>query len=128
MPNKPTILIVEDEVALLEMYKTKYETSGFKVYGATNGGIGLIMAKKQIPGLILLDILMPKIDGYAMLKKLKADKDTKNIPVIIFSNLSQKKEIEKGFKLGADDYIIKTELTPTELVNKVKGFLRKHKI
>ena len=123
--KRPIILIVEDEVPLLEMYKMKFNSSGFEVYGASNGEAGLMLAKNHIPGLILLDILMPKVDGYEMLKELKSDKNTKNIPVIVFSNLSQKDEVQKGFNLGADDYIIKTELTPSDLVKKVNTFIKK---
>ena len=73
--------------------------------------------------LILLDILMPDVDGYEMLAGLKKNEKTKNIPAIIFSNLSQKEEIEKGLKLGAKDFIIKTSLTPAELEHKVKEYL-----
>lgn len=121
------ILIVEDEEELLEMYKTKLEAEGFEVYVASDGGAGFMMAKSSLPDLILLDILMPKVDGYTMLKKLKKDESTKNLPAVIFSNLSQKEEIEKGFKLGARDYIIKTSITPGELVGRVKEFLLKFK-
>lgn len=120
------ILIVEDEPALLELYKTKMDLEGFATFIANNGDIGFMMAKNNAPDVILLDILMPEVDGYSMLKKLKTDETTKKIPVIIFSNLSQKEEIEKGFKLGAEDYIIKTSVTPAKLVEKVKQFLMKH--
>lgn len=121
------ILIVEDEEELLEMYRAKLEVDGFEVYVASDGDAGFMMAKSSLPDLILLDILMPKVDGFSALRKLKKDLDTKDIPVIIFSNLSQKEEIEKGFKLGAKDYIIKTSITPSELVRRVREFLEKYK-
>lgn len=129
MPDKKQykILIVEDEEGLTEMYKTKLHAEGFDIYVASDGAAGYMMAKSSMPDLILLDILMPKVDGFSMLRKLKKDKDVEKIPVIIFSNLSQKEEIEKGFKLGAKDYIIKTSVTPTELVYRVKKFLKKYK-
>ena len=91
---------------------------------ASDGAAGLSLAQIEKPNLILLDILMPKVDGYEMLKKIKNNAKTKKLPVIIFSNLSQKDEIEKGLKLGANDYIIKTSVTPTELAQRVKDYLR----
>jgi len=109
------------------MYRAKLEVDGFEVYVASDGDAGFMVAKSSLPDLVLLDILMPKVDGYSMLKKMKKDEVVKNIPVVIFSNLSQKEEIEKGFRLGAKDYIIKTSITPSELVERVKEFLEKYK-
>jgi len=121
--QKTKILIVEDEESLLFLYSIKLEQSGYEVIKASNGQEGFSLAKKELPNLILLDILMPEVDGYEMLASLKKDKATKNIPAIIFSNLSQKDEIEKGLKLGAKDFIIKTSITPRELEDKVKEYL-----
>ncbi len=121
--QNPTILIVEDEPELLDMYQAKFAAAGYSVFTAHNGEIGLIMAKNQKPDLIILDILMPEVDGYQMLEKLKSSKETARIPVVIFSNLSQKKEIEKGFRLGAKDFIVKSEVTPKELLEKIKKYL-----
>ncbi len=118
------ILVVEDEDFLLSLYETKLEQSGYEVVKASNGAEGISLAQLELPNLILLDILMPQVDGYEMLKRIKADGKTKKIPVIIFSNLSQKQEIEKGLQLGAKDYIIKTSVTPTELVGRVKKYLK----
>ena len=124
MPKEKTkILLVEDESFLLELYSTKLTQQGYVIFRASNGVEGLEMAAEHLPDLILLDILMPQVDGYTMLKRLKADKKIKHISVIIFSNLSQKYEIEKGLKLGANDFIIKTSVTPTELASKVKEYL-----
>lgn len=121
--QKTKILVVEDEESLLYLYGMKLEQSGFEVIKASNGREGLSLAQLEMPKLILLDILMPDVDGYEMLAGLKKNEKTKNIPAIIFSNLSQKEEIEKGLKLGAKDFIIKTSLTPTELEHKVKEYL-----
>ena len=123
--KKTKILLVEDEDFLLELYETKLEQAGYEVIKASNGSQGLSLAQLEKPNLILLDILMPEVDGYEMLRRLKADAKTKNIPVIIFSNLSQKAEIEKGLKLGASDFIIKTSVTPSELAGRVREFLSK---
>ena len=119
---KHTILVVEDDPLLLDLYRLKLRAEGFAVVTSTNGREGVEAALVSKPELILLDILMPEVDGYAALKKLKSDERTKKIPVIIFSNLSQSWEIEKGLKLGADDFVIKTSLTPAQLAEKVKEY------
>lgn len=121
---KTKILVVEDEAFLLDLYQTKLVQEGYEVFVASNGGDGYTAAEAHQPQLILLDILMPKVDGYAMLKKLKANVVLKSIPVILFSNLSQRSEIEKGLKLGAADFIIKTSITPAQLAEKVKSVLQ----
>jgi DNA-binding response OmpR family regulator len=125
--NKIKILIVEDEEFLLDLYQTKLNQDGFEVIKAENGLAGVSLATLEKPNLILLDILMPQVDGYEMLKRLKANKATARIPIIIFSNLSQRAEIEKGLKLGAKDFIIKTSVTPSEMVDKVKSYLKNNK-
>jgi DNA-binding response OmpR family regulator len=122
---KNKILIVEDEQFLLDLYDMKLEQAGFEVIKASNGTQGVSLAQLELPALILLDILMPETDGYEMLKSLKENPKTKNIPVVIFSNLSQREEIEKGLKLGAKDFIIKTSVTPSEIVERVKEYLKK---
>lgn len=123
MARAKKILIVEDEPNLLDLYRVALEQAGFGVLTAENGEAGYLLAKDKQPELILLDILMPKVDGYEMLRRLKKDQNTKNVPVVIFSNLSQKEEIEKGLKLGAKDFIIKTSITPMALVDKVKAWV-----
>ena len=115
------ILIIEDEESILEMYKMKLEQGGYFVIASNNGTDGLILAKKEKPDLILLDLVIPGIDGYQVLKKLKAGKDTKNIKVYILSNLGQSQEINKGFTNGADGYLIKASLTPSQLLNNIKN-------
>lgn len=126
MPKSPAILLVEDDVVLSELYQSGLVRAGYRVISATNGTEGLRLALENGIDLVLLDILLPKLDGYELLKKLREDKKTKNLPVIIFSNLSQKEEIERGYKSGADDYIIKTSVTPKELVLRVDALLKKH--
>ena len=120
--EKPTILVVEDDPSLLDLYRLKLREEGYTVVTATNGREGVEAALASQPELVLLHILMPEVDGYAALQQLKADPKTKKIPVIIFSNLSQNWEIEKGLKLGADDFVIKTSLTPAQLAEKVKEY------
>lgn len=122
--DKPHILLVEDDVFLAGIYQKKFEMEGFKVSIADNGEKGLVDAKKKKPRLILLDILLPKLDGFAVLEKLKADPTTKIIPVILLTNLGQKDDVEKGLQGGAVDYLIKAHFKPSEIVDKVKEVLK----
>jgi len=118
------ILPVEDDPFLLSMYSTKFELENFKVVSASDGEKGLELSKKENPDIILLDILMPKMNGFEVLEKLKDDSLTKNIPIILLTNLNQKNEIEKGLALGANDYLIKAHFMPSEVVSKIKNILK----
>ena len=126
MNNKhaATILIVEDDKFLASIYKRKFEMEDFEVRIASDGEIGLEMVAQQKPSLILLDILLPKLDGLTVLSRLKANPKNKNIPVILITNLGQHDDILKGMSLGARDYLIKAHFKPSELVNKVRQVLR----
>ncbi len=125
MADKPHahILLVEDDTFLANIYKTKFEMEGFKVTHADNGESGYQGAGKYKPDIILLDILLPKMDGFAVLKKLKEDDAVKDIPVILLTNLGQKDDVEKGLELGAVDYLIKAHFKPSETVSKVNKIL-----
>lgn len=126
MPQK--ILIIEDEPGLLEMYKLYFERAGYQVFDALEGELGLEIAKEKKPDLILLDILMPEMSGWEVIKKLKSNPETNQILILVFSNLAQLEEIQKGLALGADDYIVKTDLTPKELLVKVEQKLLQLKL
>jgi len=117
------VLLVEDDVFLTNIYKTKFEMEKFHVVHASNGEEGLDMAKKKNPDIILLDILMPKMDGFMVLEALKKDDATKDIPVILLTNLGQKDDVEKGLEMGAVDYLIKAHFKPSETVSKIKKIL-----
>jgi DNA-binding response OmpR family regulator len=117
------ILLVEDDPFLLSMYVTKFEIENFLVVTAEDGEKGLEKAKSEIPDIILLDILMPKMNGFDVLKNLKEDSKLKNIPVILLTNLNQKDEIERGLSLGADDYLIKAHFMPSEIVDKIRRLI-----
>ena len=121
--NRKHILIVEDDVFLSGIYQKKFEVEGFKVTMAGDGEKGYSEAKKKKPDLILLDILLPKLDGFAVLEKLKADVVTKDIPVVLLTNLGQKDDVEKGVEMGAEDYLIKVHFKPSEVVDKVRKIL-----
>jgi DNA-binding response OmpR family regulator len=119
------VLIIEDDTFLANIYKTKFEMEGFQVSVSENGEAGLGDVKKKKPDIVLLDILLPKMDGFTVLKNLKSDEEVKNIPVILLTNLGQKDDVEKGLELGAVDYLIKAHFKPSETVEKVKKVLGK---
>lgn len=121
--EKIHVLIVEDDPFLSNIYQTKFDMEGFKVSTADNGQSGFDDAKKKKPDIILLDILLPKMDGFTVLEHLKADPEVKDIPVLLLTNLGQKDDVEKGLKLGAVDYLIKAHFKPQETVDKVKKIL-----
>lgn len=121
------ILIVEDDEFLADIYKTKFENEGFKVFHAGDGEQGLKLAASKLPAIILLDILLPKLDGFAVLDQLKKDAKTRDIPVILLTNLGQKEDVQKGLNMGAVDYLIKAHFQPKETVDKVRQTLQKTK-
>lgn len=126
MPKeKIKILLVEDDSFLLGMYATKFELDGFKVIMAEDGEKAIRVALKELPDIILLDIVLPKLSGFEVLKQLKQDPSSAKIPVILLTNLSQRSEIEQGLKMGAEDYLIKAHFMPSEVVEKIKKVLNK---
>ncbi|MDD3284988.1 MAG: response regulator [Patescibacteria group bacterium] len=126
MPDKKTkVLIVEDETMLVNMYIAKFEKEGFETVQAENGKKGIEVAREEKPDIILLDIIMPEMDGFMVLKELKSTPETKNIPIIMLTNLGQEEDVEKGNKLGAIGYLVKANLTPSQVVDKVKEVLSK---
>lgn len=125
MPKKKKIkiLLVEDDAFLIEMYNTKFELEKFEVLTAVNGDDGVKMVIKEMPDLVLLDILLPKLDGFGVLEQLKSNQKTKNIPIILLTNLGQKEDVKKGLELGASDYLIKAHFMPSEVVKKIREVL-----
>jgi len=127
MANNKKILIVEDDSFVLDIYQTKLSQEGYTVIEAKNGVEGMKILEKEKPDLILLDIVMPYMDGIEVLKKIKENKELNKIPVILLTNLSQKEEINVGLGLGASDYLIKSHFTPSEVMDKIKIYLSKDK-
>lgn len=121
--KKKSILLVEDDEFLAELYATKLEMEGFEVLLANDGQKGLKLAKEKHPDLVLLDILLPKMDGFEVLEHIKEDRKLKNIPVMLLTNLSQKSEVQRGISLGADDYLIKAHFMPSEVIAKIKRII-----
>ncbi|MBP7118750.1 response regulator transcription factor [Candidatus Woesebacteria bacterium] len=120
---KHKILIVEDDPLLTKMYTTKFITEGFDVDSAADGEEGLAKATTVHPNFIVLDVMMPKLSGIDMLSRLRATEAGKDIPVIVLSNLSQEEEAKKALSLGAKEYLIKANFTPSEVVTKVRMYL-----
>ena len=118
------VMLVEDDVFLSSIYQKKFEMEGFKVTPVDNGEKVLAEAKKKKPDIVLLDILLPKRDGFSVLAQLKGDAEVKNIPVILLTNLGQKDDVDKGLEAGAADYLIKAHFKPSEIVDKVKKVLK----
>ncbi|MDD5040297.1 MAG: response regulator [Patescibacteria group bacterium] len=121
---KEKILIIEDERILIEVLTKKLEQEGYVVFSASDGEQGLAELERSAPDLVLLDIVMPKMNGYEVLDELQRKYGkSKMPPVIIISNSGQPVEIDKALTLGARDYIVKAQFTPDEVINKVESLL-----
>ncbi len=114
------ILIIEDDKFLRELIGQKLLKEGYDIVEAVDGEKGIKSVKDEKPDLVLLDLILPGIDGFEVLTKIKEDTEIAQIPVIILSNLGQKDDIEKGLKMGAADYLIKAHFTPGEIIDKIK--------
>ena len=141
-----SILLVEDDPFLIDIYTTKLKESGFSIEIATSGEEGLKKLREKKFDLLVLDIVLPKIDGWEILEKIKdqasersegeeedevlfaqqraKSKNLKGLKIIILSNLGQKEEVEKGLRLGANKYLIKAHYTPSEVVEEIKEVLK----
>lgn len=117
------ILLIEDEAALQETLGRVLKKEGYEVVAALDGEIGLKLAKSQKLDLILLDLILPKIDGFELLGKLKENSETKDIPIIILTNLERMEDVGKAMELGAKTYLVKANYTLKEVVEKVKKAL-----
>ncbi len=118
------ILIIEDDKFLRELISRKLENEGYSIVEAVDGEEGIKKIRDEPPDLVLLDLILPGIDGFEFLTRVKQDPTLAPIPVIVLSNLGQREEIEKGLKLGAIDYLVKAHFTPGEIVEKIKNALR----
>ena len=115
--------MVEDDIGLATVYKNRLESEGFSVVHVNNGEDALSTAVKERPDLIILDVMMPKISGFDVLDILHNTKETMNIKVIMLTALSQPKDIEKAKKLGADDYLVKSQVVIADVIDRVKHHL-----
>lgn len=120
---RPKILLVEDDPSLAKIYQVELEMDGFEVEAAQDGEQGLASAKRTQPSLVLLDIVLPKMNGLAVLEELKKDEATKDIPVIVITNFGQEDNVKKAFAQGAEDFVLKYQATPAELAKKIRDIL-----
>lgn len=118
-----TILFIEDESALQKTFGEILSQEGFQMMSALDGEIGLRLARDKKPDLILLDLILPKIHGFEVLKKLKEDKDTKGIPIIVLTNLEGIGDVDKALKMGATTYLVKASYSLEEVIEKIKKAL-----
>lgn len=118
-----SILLAEDDVLLVRLYQRKFAHDGFDVRVAMDGQEALLAIMQEKPDLILLDIMMPKLNGLEVLERLKKNVETKGIPVIVLSNLSRGEDINRALELGAAAYLLKSDTLPSAVVAKVKEVL-----
>lgn len=120
--NQPVVLVVEDDQFLGELITTKLTKEGFNVHLATNGAEGLQKVQELKPGVVLLDIIMPEMDGFEVLKNVRSlqDEAVAQTPVIVLSNLGQESNIERALALGANDFLVKSNFTTDEITQKIR--------
>jgi len=123
--SKIKIALIEDDEILAKVLYTELLDAGFEVSQAWDGKAGLALALEKRPNLVLLDLILPKKHGFEVLEELKKSPVTKGIPVIILTLLGEDDDIKKGLKLGADDYIVKSDHAVAEIVEKIKNFFAK---
>lgn len=118
------ILLVEDDPFLIDIYTTKFKEAGFSVEVASDGEEGLRKLNEEKFDLLVLDIVLPQIDGWEILRKIKNHPPAGGLKIVVLSNLGQKGEVEKGLKLGATKYLIKAHYTPSQVVDEIKEVLK----
>lgn len=118
------ILIAEDDKFLGRIYEVKLNKEGYEIVRAVDGEEAVAKAISEKPGLILLDLVMPKKDGFTVLAELKANPEVQNIPVIILSNLGQESDKKKGIELGAEDYLVKANLSIEDMMTKIRSYAK----
>lgn len=121
--NKVLLLIVEDEMTLAEMYAAKFRQAGFSVDIAHDGTEGFEKMVNEHPNVVLMDIVMPGISGLEALEKAKQEPSTRDIPIVMLTNFSSSPELKNALSEGAVDYVIKSELTPAQVVEKIEKIL-----
>lgn len=126
MPKNTKVLMVDDDKMLLDMYKERLDLAGFQVETSSNGEECLAKIHQVKPDIVLLDIMMPKVNGYDTLASIKSDPQTKDIPVIILSALVRDINKSRAIEAGADDYIIKSEVMPADVIKKIENVLAKY--
>lgn len=117
------ILFVEDDPLIVKIYTTRLTADGYHVLSAENGEDGIKLAEQEIPDLIVLDIMMPRVDGFGVLEKLRANPKLQKTPILVYSNLAQEDEMKRAVSMGATEFIVKANLSPTAMVDRIKQYL-----
>jgi len=122
--KKTKVLLVEDDKMIVDMYKMRLEEEGYEVFISEKGSEALDWAKNEKPAIVLLDIMLPEVDGFTILQKLKSEPETKDIPVLLLTNLGQESDKTKGTDMGAADYFVKAQHTPADVIVKIKQLIK----
>ena len=124
-PSRGVVLIVEDDAFLRKLLTDKFKSEGYSVESAEDGKEALNQIEKDKPSIVLLDLLMPGVDGFQVLETIRGKQTTKELPVVVLSNLGEQEHIARAKKLGADDYLIKAHLFLDEIVERVEEIIKK---
>jgi DNA-binding response OmpR family regulator len=117
------ILFIEDDPLINKIYSTRLKTDGHEVFTAENGEEGLKIAMDNNPDIVILDVMMPRVDGFEVLEKLREDERFKLKPIIMYSNLNNEEEIKRAKQMGVTEFVIKANLSPTQMVEKIKQYI-----
>jgi DNA-binding response OmpR family regulator len=123
--KKIKVAIIEDDMAIVQMYRTKFEGEGYEVATAPDGASGLQLIEEFVPDIILLDLMMPNMNGLDMLGRLRSQANGRNAKVVVLTNMGDTETATKVYKMAADDYIVKAEMTPKEVADRVRALLAK---
>lgn len=126
-PVNVHVLLVEDDPGISGLYESALQLAGFQVRVVADGAAGLAAAAFEVPDIVLLDIILPELDGFDVLEKLKAHPRTATVPVLLLSNLSQPEQIERGRKLGAVGYFVKANHVPADIIVRINELCRGHR-
>jgi len=118
------ILVIEDDQFLVKIYESKFKKEGFAVRSAYDGEEGFKEIKKKLPNIIILELILPNLDGFSFLEKVKKEPKLADVPVIILSDLGQKSDIERGMELGAVEYFVKADTPLSKIINKIKAHIK----
>lgn len=127
MMNKMTVMIIEDDAALLDLYKTRFEIEGFNVITASRGDEALVIAAKENPNLFMVDIMLPGVDGLKVIEELKKSPKHKNASIVALTALDLDDVKKKALAVGADEYLIKSRITLHDIVSTAQDVLEKNK-
>src|SRR6202050_2068190 len=125
MSAKTKVAIIEDDMAIVQMYRTKFENEGYEVATAPDGASGLELIESFQPDIILLDLMMPNMNGLDMLGKLRSQPGGREAKVVVLTNMGDTETATRVHKLTADDYIVKAEMTPKQVAERIKALLAK---